>query len=348
MLLDCHEIVHSAAVVVVAPCYCSRLLLVPQNHQLLHRKEIGGASAHKDDNISALDELKSQNVFKGRQIRGSVTKLVACRRTTVELSSLGSIKQTNAQMGHAKPPLPSSPPGHTLSLIMTRNILQLPSLGSVCLSCRLKISRPDPRVPFHQSKRLLTTSPKTLAAYEPPSPHAESAAPIIPATLSANPKKSPIYNHPGSPHLSDKQRTAKLDALNERPKPHRLHIYATKHNCHITLAQHNRDALISVSAGNLGFRKAQRGTYDAAYQLGAFMMGKIQGQGMLNENYPGKGGPIEHLEVVLRDFGPGREAVTKILMGAEGKRVREKVLRVMDSTRLKFGGTRSKKPRRLG
>jgi small subunit ribosomal protein S11 len=78
------------------------------------------------------------------------------------------------------------------------------------------------------------------------------------------------------------------------------------------------------------------------------MMGKINGQGMLNENYPGKGGPIEHLEVVLRDFGPGREAVTKILMGAEGKRVREKVLRVMDSTRLKFGGTRSKKPRRLG
>jgi len=98
----------------------------------------------------------------------------------------------------------------------------------------------------------------------------------------------------------------------------------------------------------LGFRKAQRGTYDAAYQLGAFMMGKIQGQGMLNENYPGKGGPIEYLEVVLRDFGPGREAVTKILMGAEGRKVREKVLRVMDSTRLKFGGTRSKKPRRLG
>ena len=69
---------------------------------------------------------------------------------------------------------------------------------------------------------------------------------------------------------------------------------------------------------------------------------------MLSEEYPGKGGPIRALEVVLRDSGPGREAVTKILLGSEGKVLRSRILRVMDSTRLKFGGTRSKKPRRLG
>ena len=78
------------------------------------------------------------------------------------------------------------------------------------------------------------------------------------------------------------------------------------------------------------------------------MMGKINGSGMLNEEYPGKGGPIRGLEVVLRDFGPGREAASKILLGNEGRRVREKVVAVMDSTRLKHGGTRSPKPRRLG
>ena len=78
------------------------------------------------------------------------------------------------------------------------------------------------------------------------------------------------------------------------------------------------------------------------------MMSKITSQGMLSDEYPGKGGPIRALEVVLRDFGPGREAVTKILLGSEGKVLRSKILRVMDSTRLKFGGTRSKKPRRLG
>jgi len=131
-------------------------------------------------------------------------------------------------------------------------------------------------------------------------------------------------------------------------KPHRLCIYATKHNCHITLTRGNRDPLISVSSGNIGFKKAQRGTYDAAYQLGTFVMGRINNLGLLSPEYPGKGGPIEELEVVLRDFGPGREAVTKILLGVEGKALRSRISRVMDSTRLKFGGTRSPKPRRLG
>ncbi|KAL8751128.1 MAG: hypothetical protein Q9199_006629 [Rusavskia elegans] len=124
------------------------------------------------------------------------------------------------------------------------------------------------------------------------------------------------------------------------PQPHHLHIYATKHNTHITLTAPSRDPIISVSAGTIGFRKAARGTYDAAYQLGAYVMGRIQQQGLLAQ--------IQHLEVVLRDFGPGREAVSKILLGSEGRNLRGRVVRVSDCTRLKFGGTRSKKPRRLG
>ncbi|KAL8799727.1 MAG: hypothetical protein Q9182_005670 [Xanthomendoza sp. 2 TL-2023] len=123
------------------------------------------------------------------------------------------------------------------------------------------------------------------------------------------------------------------------PPPHHLHVYATKHNTHITLTNPVRDPIFSVSCGTIGFRKAARGTYDAAYQLGAYVMGRIQQQGLLAQ--------IQHLEVVLRDFGPGREAMSKILLGSEGRNVRGRVVRVCDSTRLKFGGTRSKKPRRL-
>lgn len=77
-------------------------------------------------------------------------------------------------------------------------------------------------------------------------------------------------------------------------------------------------------------------------------MGMIKNQAMLDEKYQGKGGQIRQLEVVLRDFGPGREAVTKVLLGSEGRTLRSKIVRIMDGTRLKFGGTRSKKPRRLG
>lgn len=122
--------------------------------------------------------------------------------------------------------------------------------------------------------------------------------------------------------------------------PYHLHVYATKHNTHITLTNPNRDALLSVSTGNIGFKKSGRGSYDAAYQLGAYVMNQIAEKGLLGEN--------GELELVLRGFGIGRDAVCKILLGVEGKGVRDRVVQVSDATRLKFGGTRSKKPRRLG
>lgn len=126
----------------------------------------------------------------------------------------------------------------------------------------------------------------------------------------------------------------------EEDSKHKLHIYATKHNTHITLAKPDRDALISVSCGNIGFRKAARGSYDAGYQLAAFVMSRIKDKGLLPQ--------IQKIELVYRGFGAGREAVTKAILGAEGKRIRPLIVKLSDSTRLKFGGVRSKKPRRLG
>lgn len=122
-------------------------------------------------------------------------------------------------------------------------------------------------------------------------------------------------------------------------EPYHFHIYSHKHNCHVTVTKPNRDAILSLSNGNLGFKKSQRKHYDAAYQLGAYVIDKLQQQNWHNI--------IEKMEVSLRGFGPGREAVTKVLLGNEGRLLRDKIVRVSDSTRLKFGGTRSKKPRRL-
>jgi small subunit ribosomal protein S11 len=123
-------------------------------------------------------------------------------------------------------------------------------------------------------------------------------------------------------------------------EPYHFHVYSTKHNTHITVTKPNRDAIISMSCGNLGFKKSQRKTYDSAYQLGAYVVDKLNQIGVAKD--------IHKLEVVLRGFGHGREAVTKVLLGTQGKILRNKITRVADSTRLKFGGTRSKKPRRLG
>ena len=108
---------------------------------------------------------------------------------------------------------------------------------------------------------------------------------------------------------------------------------------HITLTKPNREPLLSLSTGNIGFRKAHRGTFDAAYQLSTFSIGKIQEKGYLLN--------MEKLEVILRGFGPGREAFQKALLGPEGKALKGKVTKVSDSTRLKFGGVRSPNVRRL-
>ncbi|KAI2033429.1 hypothetical protein LOZ52_003504 [Ophidiomyces ophidiicola] len=117
--------------------------------------------------------------------------------------------------------------------------------------------------------------------------------------------------------------------------PHHLHVYAHKHNTHLTLTRPNRSPLMSISCGSIGFKKSHRSGYDAAHQLSSYMMAKIQERGFLMD--------IKHLEIVLRGFGPGREAFTKLVLGNEGQKLREKIIRVTDATRLKFGGTRSPK-----
>ncbi|RJE24274.1 Ribosomal protein [Aspergillus sclerotialis] len=126
----------------------------------------------------------------------------------------------------------------------------------------------------------------------------------------------------------------------DRAPPHRLHCYSHKHNTHVTLTRPNGEPLVSMSCGNLGFRKAARAGYDPAYQLAAHVFGKIHEKGLLLE--------IQRLVLVLRDFGQGREAFIKVLLGNEGKAIRGLISRVTDSTRIKFGGTRSRRSRRLG
>ncbi|KAK7992549.1 37S ribosomal protein S18- mitochondrial [Apiospora saccharicola] len=115
--------------------------------------------------------------------------------------------------------------------------------------------------------------------------------------------------------LADKK-GAQSGQNNWGDEPFHFHIYGHKHNTHITVTKPDRNAIISISAGQIGFRKSKRGTYDAAYQLAAYVVDKLHQGNWHNE--------IKKMEVVLRGFGHAREAATK------------------------FGGTKSPKPRRLG
>ena len=121
--------------------------------------------------------------------------------------------------------------------------------------------------------------------------------------------------------------------------PHHLHVYSHRHNTHVTLTRPNRSPMLSISAGNIGFKHAQRGSYDAAFQLASYAMSKMLEKGMVQQ--------IKSLELVMRGFGAGREAFQKALLSNEGRILKGLVTKVTDATRLKFGGTRSRNVRRL-
>lgn len=146
-------------------------------------------------------------------------------------------------------------------------------------------------------------------------------------------------------------------------EPYHLNVYAHRHNMHLTFTEPSRDPILSMSAGDIGLRKAQRSTYDAAYQLASYFFRKLAekqwrtgGKKMTNNPTktiaslvrPGAMGGGPGIEVILRGYGPGREAFVKALLGTEGRQIKPLISRVTDATRLKFGGTRSHKVRRLG
>lgn len=172
-----------------------------------------------------------------------------------------------------------------------------------------------------------------------------------------------------TPELRDIARSARDEAAT-RPsarvssdEPYHLNVFAHKHNMHITFTDPSRNPIMSLSCGNIGLRKAQRSSYDACFQLAAYTFRKMAekqwrvGGKKMTHNPMKTLGDIRRpgamyggtgIEVILRGFGPGREAFQKALLGTEGRMIKPLISKVTDGTRLKFGGTRSPKVRRLG
>ncbi|KAL1901937.1 hypothetical protein Sste5346_001642 [Sporothrix stenoceras] len=194
-------------------------------------------------------------------------------------------------------------------------------------------------------------SSSSAAAPPPPPPRPSSAslmeglADLLPSTQSSSSSLS-SSSAAESSALQGSSSSA-FDSLNRMKDEvedyngeFHIAIYSHKHNTHVTLSKPNGQVIFSVSTGNIGFKKSMRGSYDAAYQLGAFACDKAYRGGWHKK--------IHRLRVSLRGFGPGREALTKILLGTEGRLLRNKITQVADTTKLKFGGCRSPKKRRLG
>ncbi|GAA94798.1 uncharacterized protein L969DRAFT_90830 [Mixia osmundae IAM 14324] len=114
--------------------------------------------------------------------------------------------------------------------------------------------------------------------------------------------------------------------------------------------------VFTVTAGQLGFKKGQRGGYEAGTQTSQKMFslidGLIQNKGMdaikgAKGQWKTKRAPPTSIEVSYSGFGQGRDAVHAAMLTEPGNRVRELVTRVIDATPIKIGGVRPRKRRIL-
>jgi small subunit ribosomal protein S11 len=119
---------------------------------------------------------------------------------------------------------------------------------------------------------------------------------------------------------------------------YRLHCHSSRNNTITTLTHPNGSTVAWFSGGSCDFKKSQRASYEAGYQCAVRMFERIEFIAKAQAMY---------IDLFLKGFGQGREALQKALLSAEGENVRNLIYTVTDRTPLKIGGTRAKKARRL-
>ncbi|KAI8080668.1 uncharacterized protein B0P05DRAFT_539097 [Gilbertella persicaria] len=125
--------------------------------------------------------------------------------------------------------------------------------------------------------------------------------------------------------------SATLSTMNQ--PPFQLHINATFNNTIITLTRPNGAPLVTTSGGSAGFKKAARSGYEAAHQAAIQLLDKMNAKNV----------QVSNVHIVLKGFGPGRDAAFKALVSGTSWNVK----RITDATPTPFGGCRPKKARRL-
>src|SRR6185369_432600 len=109
-----------------------------------------------------------------------------------------------------------------------------------------------------------------------------------------------------------------------------LHIEATFNNTKAILTDEKGNAVVSSSAGALGFSGARKSTPYAAAKVGEFLGEK----GLLIG--------LKEASVVIRGVGAGRESVLRAFSG-KGIQIRS----IKDATPVPHNGPRPPKPRRI-
>ncbi|RUS19443.1 hypothetical protein BC937DRAFT_87457 [Endogone sp. FLAS-F59071] len=117
------------------------------------------------------------------------------------------------------------------------------------------------------------------------------------------------------------------------PAVYNLHIVSSVNNTILTLTSPDGSRLIMTSGGTAGFKKAARGGYEAAHQAATQLLQKVSEKNL----------QVGNVHLVLKGFGPGRDAAFKAIVAGGEWGIR----RITDATPMPFNGCRPKKARRL-
>ncbi|KAJ7095157.1 hypothetical protein B0H15DRAFT_828296 [Mycena belliarum] len=123
--------------------------------------------------------------------------------------------------------------------------------------------------------------------------------------------------------------------------PWRLHCDSSRTNTKNTLTDPRGNVIAWFSGGSCGFRKRNRSSYEAGYQCAVRMFEKIAEKAEKAEAQ----NPM-NIDLFLKGFGQGRDALMKALMTAQGDEVRDRIVSITDRTPIKIGGTRARKMKR--
>ena len=149
------------------------------------------------------------------------------------------------------------------------------------------------------------------------------------------------------------------------PQDYYLHCLTSHSNTLLTLTNHKHEPIMWTSAGLCGFKKAARGGYEAGFRSMLTMLGKMKQKEdedaalaiksrvdprHVQKTQAKKQKPPfrpRRIQLIIKDFGLGREAIATVLTSQEGDHYRTKITSIVDATPLKFGGVRARAKRRL-
>ncbi|KAJ2157982.1 hypothetical protein GGF46_004119 [Coemansia sp. RSA 552] len=112
-----------------------------------------------------------------------------------------------------------------------------------------------------------------------------------------------------------------------------LHVHASSNNTILSLTDARGKVLVNASGGSVGFKKAQRAGFEAAYHAVASIANSVKDKGI----------DVRKVEVRLKGFGVGRDSAFKAIHTLTNW----VICGVADTTPIPFNGCRPKKARRL-